>query len=277
MKRPWFRMHARVKDDAKLQLLPAGLFKTWVNLCCIACEREGHLPDVEAIAYSLHKSAENTLDAISKLSKPPFQLIDSDNLGNLQMHDWDDWQYLSDVSTERVRKHRAAKEGGVKRSGNVSETVCNARGETDQRQKQIQKESVSTKPVETDGRQAPGFDLEPPEAKPEKCLPKVRGRANPEWPDWKHAAWVKLLQSDPERLKCAGAKAIFERAVQEAGQADWLVEAHGLDLQKNGTAFRGSFRNWIEGAVTVMLAGLTPQQAASKSLTGSPAHPKVMM
>ena len=108
MKRPWFRMHARVKDDAKLQLLPASMFKSWVNLCCIACEFDGRLPSIEFIAHSLHMSAGRALAVICELEKRPFQLVDRQPNGVLKMHDWDEWQYKSDLSTERVRKHRAS-------------------------------------------------------------------------------------------------------------------------------------------------------------------------
>lgn len=256
MKRPWFRMHARVKDDAKIQRLPAELFKVWVNLCCLACENDGHLPSVESIAYTLHKSAETTLDSICKLTEVPFKLIDRNSENELTMHDWDEWQYQSDVSTQRVRKFRASKEELPR---NVSETLHETTGnvsETDQKQRQRQKESVSTKTVETDGV----FALESAMPDKPKRAPKERKPANSEWPDWKRAAWIELLRNEPNRLKCAGAKPIFESAVQSPEQAEWLITAQKSDLAKNGAGFRTNFRNWLEGAITVMDAGISPEQ-----------------
>jgi hypothetical protein len=187
MKRPWFRMHSRVKDDAKLQRLPPKLFKAWVNLCCIACEFNGQLPRLESIAYSLHTSIKRSMEIINSLSKPPFQLIDSDDSGSLHMHDWDEWQYQSDVSTERVRKFRESR-------GNVSETLHetfrNAEGETDQRQKQIQIQSTSTKTVEVDSVMTPPTNGSKPKRKlsPERAQLNAKLKAQ-------QAAWFEEFKT----------------------------------------------------------------------------------
>ena len=260
MKRPWFRMHARVKDDAKLQLLPAGMFKSWVNLCCIACEFDGHLPPIEFIAHSLHTSAERALDVISKLSKPPFQLVDRLDSEKFKMHDWDEWQYKSDLSTERVRKHRAS-------IGNVSETLHetfrNAEGETDQRQKQrqtLQKHLSDTKNVPDE----PSFDLAPQPTngtngkRPKK--EKLKKRGNPGWPDSKWEVWCEVFRSDPIRQKSAGAKEDFGRRVKSEEDAQWILEAHknsdrgALDPTSQ---FSGSFTGWMKSALDALETGMT--------------------
>ena len=109
----WWRMYAAVRSNRKLQTLPADQFKFWVNVGCLACEREGRLPSVVDISWELRISQEEVERMLSALLQVP--LIDQLEDGSLVMHDWNHWQYKSDNSTSRVQAFR-------KRKGNVSET-----------------------------------------------------------------------------------------------------------------------------------------------------------
>ena len=49
----WFRFYDGALNDAKVQRLPAPLFKAWVNLLCLASMHDGVLPPVADISFSL--------------------------------------------------------------------------------------------------------------------------------------------------------------------------------------------------------------------------------
>lgn len=87
------------------------------------------------IAFRLRVSECDAATAIDALCEA--KLIDINTRGRYIMHDWEEHQYVSDNSTERVRKHRA------KRSGNVSETPPEQnRTETEQNRTQQSAETL---------------------------------------------------------------------------------------------------------------------------------------
>lgn len=109
----WFRMYAEVLDDPKVQKLPAATFKAWVNLLCLAAKHEGRLPAVEDIAFALRCSPADAARTVETLAKTG--LIDPVE-GTYEPHNWGGRQYRSDVSTQRVKRHR-------ERQRNVSPAV----------------------------------------------------------------------------------------------------------------------------------------------------------
>src|SRR5262245_43071857 len=125
----WFRMYHATLDNPKVQQLASELFKTWINLLCLASQtngRKGTLPPERAIAFRLRLSLETVQEQIAVLID--IGLIDRANATTIAMHDWNDFQYISDSSTGRVHRHRAMKrfsnsQGNVAR--NVSETFKN--------------------------------------------------------------------------------------------------------------------------------------------------------
>ena len=128
---PWFRFYVRTLNNPKAQRLPGGTFKAWVNLLCLVKETDGKLPSVDDVSFRLRMSKSKTEALINTLKTSG--LIDGD-----RMHDWDEMQYKSDSSTERVRRYRERDqehEGNV--SGNVSVTAQN-RTDKKQTQKQSQ-------------------------------------------------------------------------------------------------------------------------------------------
>ncbi len=110
----WFRFYTRTLDCRKVQSLPPSLFKAWVNLLCICSLHGGALPPIEEISFRLRCSEPQVTEWLNILSDRG--LIDKTPNNQLVMHDWNEHQYVSDCSTERVRKHR------TKQSGNVSVT-----------------------------------------------------------------------------------------------------------------------------------------------------------
>lgn len=100
----WLRFYVSTLDNPKVQGLPGGLFKAWVNCLCLARLNDGVLPSVDVIAFRLRcttRQAEQWRDDLVQR-----KLADPTPDGAYRMHDWDQHQYVSDGSTERVRKHR---------------------------------------------------------------------------------------------------------------------------------------------------------------------------
>ena len=113
---PWFRFYVRTLNNPKAQRLPGSTFKGWVNLLCLAKEYDGALPPVEDISFRLRISKRKAEALLNTLR---FNGLVDEN----RMHDWDEMQYPSDSSTERVKRHRERKEHHVDVSSNVSSNV----------------------------------------------------------------------------------------------------------------------------------------------------------
>jgi len=104
----WFRFYHEALDDPKVQLLPENLFKTWVNLLCLACRNGGVLPELAQIAFALHKSHDSTEEAVARLARGG--LFVRVNATHWAPHNWNKRQYKSDTSTERVKRFRNVSE-----------------------------------------------------------------------------------------------------------------------------------------------------------------------
>lgn len=114
----WFRLYTEMLDDEKVQMLTPELFKTWVNLLCVAASRDGILPPVEKLAFKLRVSSHDMQSRIEDLIIAG--LIDVRADKSLQPHNWERRQWKSDDSAERVRKHRETKRS---RNDDVTVTV----------------------------------------------------------------------------------------------------------------------------------------------------------
>jgi hypothetical protein len=122
----WFRMYDELLDDPKVQRLDPADFKAWVNLLCLASRNGGKLPAIEDIAFALRMDANGARTVVERLANAT--LIDRRNGGADGMHyvphAWDERQYKSDTSTERVKRFR-------QRSKTVTETPPDTESETD--------------------------------------------------------------------------------------------------------------------------------------------------
>jgi len=106
---PWFRFYTEALDDPKVQRLPGDLFKSWVNILCIASEsvERGTLPTLEDIAFRLRLDEQKAEDAIRGLMRA--KLIDEDEDGAWHIHGWAARQPKSDqdgTANERKRRQR---------------------------------------------------------------------------------------------------------------------------------------------------------------------------
>lgn len=114
----WFRLYNTLVDDPKVQQLPETLFKALINLWCIASQNDGALPSADDIGYKLRVKPQKAAELVTRLVKAG--LIDNVD-GVFIPHNWDNRQFQSDSSTDRVKKHRDKKKGNV--PGNVSSST----------------------------------------------------------------------------------------------------------------------------------------------------------
>lgn len=116
--RPWFRFYSEALESRKVFMLgreDPALFTHWVYLLCLANHNEerGLLPPRSAdIAHALRVNEPEVGVIIDALIRRGF--IDKVRR-RLYMHDWDDWQFLSDINKTpgRATKNEArGKRGG---------------------------------------------------------------------------------------------------------------------------------------------------------------------
>jgi hypothetical protein len=102
----WFRVYDDLVDDPKVQLLPGDMVKALLNLWCLASQNGGILPDISTIAFKLRVKLDRVEKILSTLKEAG--LIDDDETGT-HPHNWNRRQFKSDLSTERVKRHRGDK------------------------------------------------------------------------------------------------------------------------------------------------------------------------
>lgn len=103
----WFRFYAEVLHDPKVQKLPPQLFKDWVNVLCLAAQNEGSIPaNMDDMAFSMRLSRERVSRIIADLQR--YGLIDVTE-NHISPHNWEERQFKSDSSADRMRKLRERK------------------------------------------------------------------------------------------------------------------------------------------------------------------------
>ena len=103
MTRWWFRIHADLVDDPKVQRLDPALFKALINLWCLAAVNEGVFPSIDVIAFKLRMKPERVQRVLEELRAAG--LVDDGERG-VRPHNWDQRQYISDDLTSRVKRFR---------------------------------------------------------------------------------------------------------------------------------------------------------------------------
>jgi hypothetical protein len=93
-------------NDPKLLKLSDRLHRVWVGLLCVASKNDGRLPAMEDCALMLRLQPERMAEALVSLVGAG--LLDRDETG-LSPHRWNERQYKSDSSAERMDRHRKRK------------------------------------------------------------------------------------------------------------------------------------------------------------------------
>jgi len=133
MARPdsWFRFYNTAVDNPKVQRLPDTLFKAWVNVLCLASRNGGRIPSTADVAFALR--VRETVAAGWLAALESRRLLDRSE-DALMPHDWNELQYISDVSTARVRRFRQRRANGGE---TVSETVPESDSDSEQSPEKI--------------------------------------------------------------------------------------------------------------------------------------------
>ena len=124
----WLRLYVSTLDNPKVQGLPAVVFKAWVNCLCLARGNDGILPESGATSFRLRVTTRQWEKWKNCLVQA--RLIDVADDGTCRMHHWNQHQYVSDGSTERVRKHREKQRQDVSRNVTVTPQI-QSRTDTD--------------------------------------------------------------------------------------------------------------------------------------------------
>ncbi len=100
----WWRAYSGAVNNPKLARLTDAQHRTWFNLCCLACERSGDLPALDDLAFLLRMPAAKLKKIMAELVAAKMMVVTGNGW---RPHDWDEYQYSSDSSAERVRRYRA--------------------------------------------------------------------------------------------------------------------------------------------------------------------------
>jgi len=116
----WFRFHADAIRNPKVARLSDAQFRLWVELMALAAENDGTIPCIDDLKHILKRRLDHLSRGLKGLISAG--LMDALDDG-YEPHNWSKHQYKSDVSTNRVAKHRAKR--------NVSETPPDTDTDTD--------------------------------------------------------------------------------------------------------------------------------------------------
>lgn len=130
----WFRFYGEAVNDPKVQSLPGDLFKTWVNILCLASQHNGQVKiDLLPFLLRCHKSVTDpqigALRESGLIKVVGYYIIPNG---------WEKRQYKSDTSKERTRRYRD-------RTCDVTESVTVTAPEQiqNQKEKNTKKETYS--------------------------------------------------------------------------------------------------------------------------------------
>ena len=214
---PWLRFYVRTLNNPKVQRLPSNIFKGWVNLLCLAKETDGMLPTIEDISFRLRLSKSKSEGLINTLKTNG--LIDGNKL-----HDWDDMQYPSDSSTERVKQHR---ERNKERSGNVPSNVPVT---VQSRVEQNRTEQSRTEPPISPSERGTGFSPNGRQRQKRHIPPRQQVQPRPPMDPATEAAYAKRREEHLRTQKANREKlAIPEPASPVPPKMDFKTTKEGIE------------------------------------------------
>ena len=128
-KLPWFRLHTDIIDDEKIRLL--AFEDRWHFVALMCCKRSGLLDKGDPPDLLRRKLSVKLGLAMRELEAAVLRIAEVGLICNetFQPIAWDDRQFLSDNSSDRVKRHRDR----VKRFSNVSVTPPETDTEPDDR------------------------------------------------------------------------------------------------------------------------------------------------
>jgi hypothetical protein len=155
MANPWFRLYSEYATDPKIQSMSEAMQRRLVMLFCLRCGNVLETLQENEIVFALGITAEEWKETKELfVSKCFIRFIK----GKCNITNWNKRQFISDSSTERVRKYRAKNETEMKRSESVTVTPPDSYSDSEHIhiQKEEKKEevvlpSLQSKPISRDG------------------------------------------------------------------------------------------------------------------------------
>jgi hypothetical protein len=142
----WLRLDENARKNKKLRNIPAELFRFWFNCLCFARStdnqgraRDGWL-DISDLAWDSHLSETKATVQVEKLVSAV--LVDKIQ-GRYRMHDWDLWQYKSDLSTPRTRRFRERHKNGDGTDGRNGSPLSSVRLSSESERNTSEEEQTS--------------------------------------------------------------------------------------------------------------------------------------
>ena len=139
----WFRSYVEKLHNLKVRRLSDAHYRAWDSLLCVAAMHDGLLPALADVALLLHRTPAATAKLIEALIAAGL-FVRTER--GIEPHDWNEWQYKSDGSAERMRRHR-------QRHGDVTAAVT----VTDSENQRFREQSSE----EPDGSSAPAALADP--------------------------------------------------------------------------------------------------------------------
>lgn len=99
----WFRFYSDAMRHPKIARLSDKDFRLWCELLCVAAERQGKIPPLDDLKHLLRRRLDHLSTGVDRLISSGLITLLSDGY---KPHGWDERQYISDTSYDRVRKHR---------------------------------------------------------------------------------------------------------------------------------------------------------------------------
>ncbi len=226
LRKLWLRLYTAILDNPKLQLLSDRHFRLVINLWCIAKENDGVLPPPDRCAFRLRMKTERFKTEFASVST----LFDGTPDGCYIPHDWNEHQYQSDVSTDRVKRWR-------EQQCNVS---CNDDGNTMKRDEtprarprasESVSESVSCS--ESDG-----------EKESERKGPEMRREFDEQWQEFERLGAAVFPAGPKDWDKAWGIQWRYLDGLQRQAALDGLRARVG---HTDDAAYKSQPVNWLEG------------------------------
>lgn len=106
----WFRFYSDAMRNPKVAKLADNDFRLWVELLAVASENDGKIPNLEDLKHLLRRRLDHLKGGVKRLiSNGLIDVLE----GGYEPHNWTKFQYKSDSSTDRVRKHRSKRNVSV--------------------------------------------------------------------------------------------------------------------------------------------------------------------
>ena len=231
----WFRLYAEFATDPKVQMMSEALQRRLIMLFCLQCSNgieTFHETEREAaIAFALRVSEDDLAETKDVFLRRGF--INED----WTLSNWDKRQYVSDSSTERVRKHRQAKKEAQETSETLPQRSSNASEQIQNRTDTEQKERVEACP--------PAAQSSPtPKATRATRLPGDWDLPQ-EWADWALSEQPSWTRDGVQRVAASFRDYWTAKAGADARKADW----------------QATWRNWVRREKT---PGLTAMPAMNR-------------